>query len=449
MNDFTKKSIQKIKSLFDSISRFAVTLFRRIFMQPSHSSRKQTSALGSAPKYALRQTRSKPLDSFTTGNKKANKPFFKDWRLYAGLSTLAAAATLLIILLPSGSAEHAFENKMAFGEDMPAEISELTSHKADTDTTLTDASYQQVPMSTTQPDDVFLLKPGVNDPLIIKIQERLMVLGYMPEDEPTDYYGSVTEYALQLFQRSHGLKIDGLLGAETHTFLYADDAKPYTVRHGDKGTDVKSLQDRLKELKYLSVRSSGFFGEETQKAVKSFQSRNGLSADGVVGEQTWDKLYSDNARPAGTSSSSGSSSGSSSSKASHTGPLATSDPDAAMADKLIEFAETLLGKKYVRGGKGPEVFDCSGFVYYCLRQIGHNIRYMTSSDWAKSSLPRVVKMRDMKRGDIICFRKHVGIYMGNGKMIDASAASGKVVIRSDIFNSDYWTRNFICARRVF
>lgn len=314
------------------------------------------------------------------------------------------------------------------------------------------------PIPTTEPEEK-PLTPGCNDSRIIDIQQRLMELGYMGVDEPTDYYGYGTEYALQLFQRKHGLQVDGILGDITLEKLFDNEALPYTIKVGDDGTDVVSIQERLKELKYLSTKSTGYFGTDTEKAVKRFQKRNGLHIDGNVGENTREILYSESAKAerssssgsGGSSGGSGGSGGGSSggSGGSSSGPVAVGDPDEASADALVDYALTQLGKKYVRGGKGPNVFDCSGFVYYCLNKVGYKIGYMTSRGWAKCNLPRVDNMKDMKKGDIICFKGHVGIYMGNGKMVDASSSNGKIVTRSNIFNSRYWTRNFICARRVF
>lgn len=306
------------------------------------------------------------------------------------------------------------------------------------------------PIATTPPEEQ-PLTPGCNDARIIDIQQRLMELGYMGMDEPTDYYGFVTEYSLQLFQRKHNLQVDGILGDETLEKLFDEEAMPYTVKLGDNGTDVKSIQERLQDLRYLSSKDTGYFGTDTEAAVKRFQERNDLHVDGNVGENTREVLYSEDAKAERTSSSSsgGSSSGGSSSGGGSSGPIAIGDPDEASADALVDYALTQLGKKYVRGGKGPNVFDCSGFVYYCLNKVGYKIGYMTSGGWAKSGLPKVTNMKDMKKGDIICFRGHVGIYMGNGKMVDASSSNGKIVTRSNIFNSSYWTRNFICARRVF
>jgi cell wall-associated NlpC family hydrolase len=143
----------------------------------------------------------------------------------------------------------------------------------------------------------------------------------------------------------------------------------------------------------------------------------------------------------------GSSGGSTGSGGSSSGPVASNDPDQTKADALIAFAKTLLGKRYVRGGKGPNTFDCSGFVYYCLNQTGTKIGYMTSTNWANSSLPKVTSMNNLQPGDILCFSPHhVGIYIGNGQMIDASSSNGEVVQRT--CTSSYWKSHFICARRV-
>lgn len=337
-----------------------------------------------------------------------------------------------------------------------------------TDDPISTTPPEASPVPTTAPDIPDLV-PGCNDPRILEVQTRLMELGYMGEEEPTDYYGYGTEYALQLFQRKHSLQVDGLLGEKTLAALFSDEATPYTVKLGDRGTDVEGIQERLQELKYLKAGSTGYFGTDTETAVKNFQKRNGLTVDGNVGENTREVLYSDDAKVAKTPSSSGNSgkNGNSSSNSGNSGNSGSSgnsggnsggnessapppaSPDEASASALIEYAKTLLGTKYVRGGKNANGFDCSGFVYYSLNQVGYKIKYMTSAGWAKSGLPKVENMSDLQKGDIVCFKGHVGIYMGDGLMIDASSSAGKIRITSNIFNSSYWKRTFICGRRVF
>ena len=70
------------------------------------------------------------------------------------------------------------------------------------------------------------------------------------------------------------------------------------LTYGAKGEDVKRLQQRLKDLGYLSGKVDGAFGGGTKRAVIAFQRRNGLTADGEAGEATLAKLYAEDALPA-------------------------------------------------------------------------------------------------------------------------------------------------------
>ncbi len=92
-------------------------------------------------------------------------------------------------------------------------------------------------------------------------------------------------------------------------------AAPSSLKVGSSGSDVKRLQNQLKALGYYTGSVDGDFGAGTEAAVKAFQARHGLTADGKAGKYTLDKLYSGNAKkaPAATATPRPSSSGSSSS----------------------------------------------------------------------------------------------------------------------------------------
>lgn len=64
---------------------------------------------------------------------------------------------------------------------------------------------------------------------------------------------------------------------------------------GAKGEEVKKLQQKLKDLGYLSGKVDGQFGGGTKRAVIAFQRRNGLAVDGVAGQETLAKLYAEDA----------------------------------------------------------------------------------------------------------------------------------------------------------
>ncbi|MDL2289593.1 NlpC/P60 family protein [Clostridia bacterium OttesenSCG-928-F22] len=226
---------------------------------------------------------------------------------------------------------------------------------------------------------------------------------------------------------------------------------------GTSGSDVEKLQQRLAALGYLSSANvTNYFGEVTFNALKSFQQVNGLTVDGTAGKQTMNALYSSNAKKKPTTSSSNNnsnkSSSSSSSSSSNTGTPAAPATNTSGVDAFIAAANSKLGSKYVTGGKGPNTFDCSGFIYWCLNQAGISQGYMNSVAWKScTKYPTVNSLSQVQRGDILLFSGasvgHMGIALGNGMMIDASSGNGKVVIRS--CTTSYWQKHFIRAYRAF
>ncbi|MBR0088715.1 MAG: peptidoglycan-binding protein, partial [Clostridia bacterium] len=79
-------------------------------------------------------------------------------------------------------------------------------------------------------------------------------------------------------------------------------------RIGSSGQEVTNIQTRLKQWGYYTGSVDGVYGQKTADAVKSFQRSNGLTADGIAGAATLEKI----GLPTGGSSSGGSSQGSSS-----------------------------------------------------------------------------------------------------------------------------------------
>ena len=301
----------------------------------------------------------------------------------------------------------------------------------------------------------------VND-VIKKVQQRLKKLNYY-EGKDNGEYTKATATAVKKFQRLNDLIVDGTLGPSTKTAILSSDAKAYVMQLGDSGNDVKKVQTRLSKLNYLrAANATGYFGEKTEEAVVAFQKRNSLHADGKVGSGTYDSLFSSSAKKAktvstntgGTSSSdTGNGSGSSNSGNSGTG---TSGSSSKGVEKLIEIANTKKGCKYVSGAKGPNTFDCSGFVYWCLKQSGVSISYMTSIAWRSTTrFTRIDSLSSCKRGDILVFSGstmaagHVGIYLGSGSMIDAGSSAGCVRITNTVTSGSYWPSHFLMGYRIF
>ncbi|MVN85838.1 peptidoglycan-binding protein [Deinococcus sp. HMF7620] len=98
-------------------------------------------------------------------------------------------------------------------------------------------------------------------------------------------FGAGTNTAVRNFQGASGLTVDGIVGGNTWEALIK------TVRQGDNNNAVRALQDQLRSgYGYSSVTVDGAFGPGTNTAVRDFQSKRGLTVDGIVGLNTWQEL---------------------------------------------------------------------------------------------------------------------------------------------------------------
>ena len=149
------------------------------------------------------------------------------------------------------------------------------------------------------------------------------------------------------------------------------------------------------------------------------------------------------AAAAGSSASTGSSASAGSAPATDSAPSAT-------GSDIVAEAQKYLGTPYVYGGASPSGFDCSGFVYYVLKQLGFS-PYRTPAD--QYSQGTYVEKDNLQPGDIVFFAgtyasgiSHVGIYVGGGQFIH-SPNSRSTVSYSDL-TSGYWAQHYYGARRM-
>jgi cell wall-associated NlpC family hydrolase len=101
-------------------------------------------------------------------------------------------------------------------------------------------------------------------------------------------------------------------------------------------------------------------------------------------------------------------------------------------DSIIEHTRSLLGVKYKWAGLNPaKGLDCSGIVKYVFAKLGIELPHR-AAELAKLGDPISKDTAEMQPGDLLVFGKgkrisHVGIYVGDGKMIHASSSSHHVV----------------------
>lgn len=156
------------------------------------------------------------------------------------------------------------------------------------------------------------IQPGASGSEITVIQERLRQLGYFNQS-PTGNFGSVTRNAVIQFQRQNGLNPDGVVGSQTINLLFSASARPTQflsngipattsiegdrnqlvtprrvseLRRGDRGSQVRLLQERLTDKGFYPGLIDGIYGQQTEKAVRQFQRDNNFFADGNAGAAT-------------------------------------------------------------------------------------------------------------------------------------------------------------------
>ena len=119
--------------------------------------------------------------------------------------------------------------------------------------------------------------------------------------------------------------------------------------------------------------------------------------------------------------------------------------DGGSGTEVVEYACQFIGNRYVWGGTSlTDGCDCSGFVMRVYEHFGIS---MPHSSYAQRSVGRAVSVEDMQPGDIVCYSGHVGIYAGNGQIINAS--NSKPYPAGGIKYTNVGYRTIVAVRRIF
>ena len=134
------------------------------------------------------------------------------------------------------------------------------------------------------------------------IQDALKAKGYLTGASDGNF-GSATASALKGFQRANGLPVTGVADDATRAALMDENSVAMTestgataslyetLKKGDQGTSVKTLQEKLKALGYLTGAADGKYGAGTETAVKNFQKAAGLTETGTADPETLSAVY--------------------------------------------------------------------------------------------------------------------------------------------------------------
>lgn len=140
-------------------------------------------------------------------------------------------------------------------------------------------------------------------------------------------------------------------------------------------------------------------------------------------------------------SSTSTSSSSSAQSTSAPAPSVKAAYETSSSSALVDIGKQYVGVPYVWGGSSPSGFDCSGFIYYTLKKAGYNVSRTNAAGFYNMA----DRVSNPQPGDLVFFSgtykagiSHVGIYIGNGKMVSAAGSSVKI---NDIYGP-YWGDHF-------
>lgn len=187
-----------------------------------------------------------------------------------------------------------------------------------------------------------------------------------------------------------------------------------------KSAEVANLDSEIQAAAEAAAREAAERAakEAAEKAAREAErqqaaaSNNNSASTSNRNNTTSSSTATSNRNNTTSSSSSSSSSASAATKPSNSSSSTTTSGTNANGGSIVSRAYSQLGKPYVWGACGPNSFDCSGFVSYCLTgsysRLGTTLTFM---GWTRVSNPQP--------GDVVTTATHCGIYIGNGQMIHA------------------------------
>lgn len=174
-----------------------------------------------------------------------------------------------------------------------------------------------------------------------------------------------------------------------------------------KSAEVANLDSEIQAAAEAAAREAAERAarEAAEKAAKEAERQQAAASNNNAASTS-------NRNNTTSSSSSSSSSAPAVTKPSNSSSSTTTSGTNANGGSIVSRAYSQLGKPYVWGAYGPNSFDCSGFVSYCLTgsytRLGTTLTFM---GWTRVSNPQP--------GDVVTTATHCGIYIGNGQMIHA------------------------------
>jgi cell wall-associated NlpC family hydrolase len=192
--------------------------------------------------------------------------------------------------------------------------------------------------------------------------------------------------------------------------------------------DPQALLDQTAVMNYFSARGDDQFKvlaqalQNSSRSQKTAQDRadrvNGLTTDAKKKRENIEALLTKVQGKLGKAT------------AEPAPPAPNIDPGEASgkATGALKAALSKLGRPYVWGADGPSTFDCSGLTLWAYKQVGINLPHYTGSQWNAGTR---VSRAELRPGDLVFFHAdlhHMGMYIGDGKMVHAPQTGDVVKI---------------------
>ncbi|MBU8905930.1 C40 family peptidase [Desertibacillus haloalkaliphilus] len=274
-----------------------------------------------------------------------------------------------------------------------------------------------------------MLRRGISGEQVKDLQEQLKELGFY-NGSISGEFDSRTETAVKAFQRQQSITVDGIAGPQTLSALEDAINPPPEVETpdsslsiGSRGQAVTTLQQQLRQLGIFKREPTGYYGEITAEAVRTFQRQNGLSVTGTV-DQTTQGAITEQAM---------------------IDQVDDQGVELEILDLVADAAE-LLGTPYVWGGTTTDGFDCSGFLVHVFDKQGISLPRTVAAMWERGK-----NVNSPAVGDLVFFEtytdgpSHAGIYIGNHQFVHSGSSTGVTV---SSLETNYWDERYLGVKRI-
>jgi len=275
-----------------------------------------------------------------------------------------------------------------------------------------------------------------NSEIVRNLQYKLTKMGHY-DDGIDGIYGLLTENAIKGFQSSHQITVTGSADKETMEALIVEEKKEeiqkvaeeiHSISYGDRGEDVKSVQEVLFYYGYYKGSIDGIYGPLTDDAIIQVKNEGLLSIPNQNENETV-----------------------------HTSVTSSNQDEEKEQDivqlkvennlnTIIQTAKSHIGAPYTWGGTTPNGFDCSGFIQFVYQQQNKVIPRTVNEIWNFAS-----PSNSLAIGDLVFFEtyqpgpSHLGIYLGNGDFIHAGTSNG---VQISNMSESYWETRYLGAKRI-